>query len=364
MIGSQETLDEYVAETWAPTHAVTLAPSDGEGLRGAVRHAHRAVPRAPEADRDHAGGDRALAGRAARRGRRARLDAQGAARCSGRSCSGRSSPSGSRATRCGWCARSRRPPKSEVRPLAPVTIEAMRAASEHARRDADLGAGLRRAAAAGGARACAGATSASGRCWSTRRRPASGATCGCWRRCARTLARVAQGAGPLSDDAGRSRRARRRAGRRTPTRAGRARLHGDAADGRGLAQLAPGPFARAAQGRECPTRRRTTLRHRFCSLLLHEGRSVIYVARQLGHDAALTLSTYGHVIDELDDAPRIAAEDAIGPRARPVCHRCATRRGRRCVTHTPSETPKPPPERGVSEESRRPDSNRRPLHYE
>jgi integrase len=27
------------------------------------------------------------------------------------------------------------------------------------------------------------------------------------------------------------------------------------------------------------------LRHSFASLLLHEGRSVIYVARQLGHDA-------------------------------------------------------------------------------
>ena len=50
---------------------------------------------------------------------------------------------------------------------------------------------------------------------------------------------------------------------------------------------------------------------------------MIYVARQLGHDAQLTLSTYGHVIDELDDAPRIAAEDAI---RRPVCHRCVTRR--------------------------------------
>jgi integrase len=54
-----------------------------------------------------------------------------------------------------------------------------------------------------------------------------------------------------------------------------------------------------------------TLRHSFCSLLLHEGRSVIYVARQMGHDAKLTLSTYGHVIEELEDAPRVAAEDAI-----------------------------------------------------
>ena len=49
----------------------------------------------------------------------------------------------------------------------------------------------------------------------------------------------------------------------------------------------------------------------FASLLLHEGRSVIYVARQLGHGAALTMKTYGHVIDALEDAPRIAAEDAI-----------------------------------------------------
>ena len=54
-----------------------------------------------------------------------------------------------------------------------------------------------------------------------------------------------------------------------------------------------------------------TLRHSFASLLLHEGRSVIYVARQLGHDARLTLSRYGHVIDELEDQPRVDAETAI-----------------------------------------------------
>jgi integrase len=53
------------------------------------------------------------------------------------------------------------------------------------------------------------------------------------------------------------------------------------------------------------------LRHSFASLLLHEGRSVIYVARQLGHSAAVLMRTYGHVIEELDDAPRISAEDAI-----------------------------------------------------
>jgi len=38
---------------------------------------------------------------------------------------------------------------------------------------------------------------------------------------------------------------------------------------------------------------------------------VIYVARQLGHDARLTLGTYGHVIEELDGAPQWDAEAAI-----------------------------------------------------
>jgi hypothetical protein len=38
---------------------------------------------------------------------------------------------------------------------------------------------------------------------------------------------------------------------------------------------------------------------------------VIYVARQLGHGAGLTMRTYGHVIDELEDAPSLPAEEAI-----------------------------------------------------
>jgi hypothetical protein len=53
------------------------------------------------------------------------------------------------------------------------------------------------------------------------------------------------------------------------------------------------------------------LRLSFASLLLHEGRSVIYVARQLGRDARITLTRYGHVTDELEDTPRIEAEAAI-----------------------------------------------------
>jgi integrase len=53
------------------------------------------------------------------------------------------------------------------------------------------------------------------------------------------------------------------------------------------------------------------LRQSFASLLLHEGRDVIYVARQLGHGAELTLRTYGHVIEELEDSPQLPAEEAI-----------------------------------------------------
>ena len=80
----------------------------------------------------------------------------------------------------------------------------------------------------------------------------------------------------------------------------------------------PGPFARAAQGAGVPEATLYTLRHSFCSLLLHEG-SVVYMARQLGHGAQLTLETYGHVIDELDEAPRLEAEAAIRQaRSRPV----------------------------------------------
>jgi integrase len=53
------------------------------------------------------------------------------------------------------------------------------------------------------------------------------------------------------------------------------------------------------------------LRHSFASLLLHGGRGVICVARQLGHDARLTLTRYGHVIDELEDTPGIKAAAVI-----------------------------------------------------
>lgn len=64
---------------------------------------------------------------------------------------------------------------------------------------------------------------------------------------------------------------------------------------------------RAACRRACldPIPRPYDLRHSFASLLLAEGRTVHYVAAQLGHGAGLTLSTYGHLMAEYAGAERI-----------------------------------------------------------
>jgi integrase len=70
-------------------------------------------------------------------------------------------------------------------------------------------------------------------------------------------------------------------------------------------------FRRALAAAGVDRARPYDLRHSFASLLLHEGSSVIKVARQLGHDARLTLSTYGHVIDELEEQPHLDAESTI-----------------------------------------------------
>jgi hypothetical protein len=53
------------------------------------------------------------------------------------------------------------------------------------------------------------------------------------------------------------------------------------------------------------------LRHAFCSLLIAEGLSVVEIAQHAGHSPAMTLDTYGHVIDELAGTERRPAEDVI-----------------------------------------------------
>lgn len=70
-------------------------------------------------------------------------------------------------------------------------------------------------------------------------------------------------------------------------------------------------FRRACEAAGLEKVRPYDLRHSFASLLLHEGRSPIYVAKQLGHAPRMTLGVYGHVIDEFEDAPELSAEDAI-----------------------------------------------------
>lgn len=53
------------------------------------------------------------------------------------------------------------------------------------------------------------------------------------------------------------------------------------------------------------------LRHGFASLLLAEGKTIHYIAAQLGHSPALTLRTYGHVLAEFADAGSVDAEAEI-----------------------------------------------------
>jgi integrase len=203
------------------------------------------------------------------------------------------------------------PPRREVRPLAPATVEAMRAASSA--RDATLisvmaYAGLRPQEALSLRWKHVGQRTLTVYAQKTRKR-----------RSVRLLA-------PLAEDL---RRWRLASGR--PVEGGLvypAAVDGGAwsyepykswasrgARGRkrpdGTRAGSGGAFGRAARAAGVPEASPYTLRHSFCSLLSHEGRSVIYVAQQMGHDAEQTLGTYGHVIEELDDAPRIGAEDAI-----------------------------------------------------
>ena len=53
------------------------------------------------------------------------------------------------------------------------------------------------------------------------------------------------------------------------------------------------------------------LRHAFCSLLIAEGQSVVEIAQHAGHSPAMTLDTYGHVIEELAGTERRPAEVVI-----------------------------------------------------
>ena len=54
------------------------------------------------------------------------------------------------------------------------------------------------------------------------------------------------------------------------------------------------------------------------SLLIHEGVSIVEVARQAGHAPEECLRTYAHVFEEFDPAERLPAKEAIRAARVPV----------------------------------------------
>jgi integrase len=53
------------------------------------------------------------------------------------------------------------------------------------------------------------------------------------------------------------------------------------------------------------------LRSSFATLLIHEGRTIVEVARQLGHSASTCVKDYAGVFEEFDPAQRVTADEAI-----------------------------------------------------
>jgi integrase len=114
-------------------------------------------------------------------------------------------------------------------------------------------------------------------------------------------------------------------------------------------------FAPAARVAGLESARPYDLRHSFVSLLIQEGLSVVEVARQAGHSPEECLRTYAHVFEEFDPADRTPAEERI---------RIARRSDVRVLYARDEDKLSEAAGSGSAEGSRRPDSNRGPLHYE
>ncbi len=89
-----------------------------------------------------------------------------------------------------------------------------------------------------------------------------------------------------------------------------------------MADLAPGRLGAPCRAVGLKGARPYDLRHSFISLLIHEGRSVVEVARQAGHSPTMTLDVYAHAFDEFDIAERISAENQIAQARRNVSELC------------------------------------------
>jgi integrase len=300
--GGTETLDEYVEHTWTPIHASALAPNtialytglyDGHISPGLGGYTLRELT--PEViGRWQA--DRLAAGAPIEPTRKALMLLGGILQRALEA--GRIMSNPQRLVR-----KAAPPPTDEVRPFAPVAVEAVRT---HLRpRDAMFVsllayAGLRPQEARALRWGHVGERTLTVQAPKTRRHRSEP-------RSVRLLA-------PLAQDLREWRLLSGRPGDDqpvTPAMDTHARLTGREWTEDGYEKWMTRVWATALAQAELAYQRPYDLRHSFASLLLHEGRSVIYVARQLGHSAALTMRTYGHVIEELEDAPRITAEDAI-----------------------------------------------------
>jgi integrase len=78
-------------------------------------------------------------------------------------------------------------------------------------------------------------------------------------------------------------------------------------------------FRAAAQSAGAGGARPYDLRHSFVSLLIAEGRSIIDIARQAGHNPTMTLETYGHIFDEFDGEGHRSAQQRIEEARQKVC---------------------------------------------
>lgn len=296
-----ETLDHYLTETWAPTYAAALAPKTRQHYAAlydlhvspylgsiAMRDLTAELLTRWQADRLRAG-----AGRVAIRHA---LDVLGSVLQRATE-AGRIPVNPARQVR-----KAPRPRREEVRPLAPATVEAMRAAL--GLRDATLVSVLAYAGLRPGEALGLRWGDVRDRTLLIERAISLGKEADTKTRQHRTVRLLA----PLHVDLA----AWRLASGRPDDRA----LVFPGHDGRPWTQAAYQSWRRRAFARGLAAANIEhavpyALRHSFASLLLHEGRSVIYVARQLGHEARLTLTRYGHVIDELEEAPRLDAEAAI-----------------------------------------------------
>lgn len=84
-----------------------------------------------------------------------------------------------------------------------------------------------------------------------------------------------------------------------------------AVDGFALADWRKRVFKAAALKAELERFRPYDLRHAFVSLLLAERRSVLEVPKQAGHSPTMALTTYGHVIEELEGTGEQVPEEVI-----------------------------------------------------